>query len=292
MAYEYNQAPKEFAAQCAAFKKQWGSVDNLPTGRWKMQPKYDGVLGIINTTACAAYTRQNEQMHSVQHLVAEALRCFGAGWIVFMEVYRWDAKHHVINGQARKHSNQPELCGVVFDAIPLARYERGYDADPYWKRLDNLVLKLSYEGNKLLPVDEWVSDKPPTEVARELRAVEKFDLDGLILRDWDAPWSSGAAKNGEVIKVKPVLSLDLEVVSCHVEKRATKLGGYFTVAYNGVQSDVGAGLTQALLQGWLLGRYDIGKIIEVECLGITPDGKLREPRFKSCRFDAKQEELK
>jgi DNA ligase-1 len=28
-----------------------------------------------------------------------------------------------------------------------------------------------------------------------------------------------------------------------------------------------------------------GKIVEVECMGITPDGRLREPRFKGIRYD-------
>ena len=64
MAYEYNLAPKALSEQCAAFKKQYPTLDDLPSGEYIMMPKYDGCLAIILPDG--SITRTGEPITSIQ----------------------------------------------------------------------------------------------------------------------------------------------------------------------------------------------------------------------------------
>lgn len=308
MAYEYNQAPKEFSAQSAAFKKKHSNVDNLTNHIGQI--KYDGVFCWVHTDTMEATSRQGTKIMSVPHIVGACGQAFGPGWVVFMELYQWATPHKEINGAVRRQAPQPQLRAVVFDAVPAYRFEKKLDPTPYGTRLSDLLVRI--KGSECLFPPEtlpYLPNTPWTKQAMELNGNDTNACDGLILRDMTAEWCPGASKNGEVIKVKPVLSLDLLVVGAFVKVQPTKLGGTLSVTYNGVISEVGSGLTQDILGqikaeierefGEPMGAGDEGgtslfdgKIIEVECMGITPDGKLREPRFKSFRFDTVAEEHK
>lgn len=294
-----NQAPKELKAQSAAFKKKWTSHDQLVYHGWIIQPKYDGVHVMIHTDGYVR-TRTGEEVLSVPHLLEQAVACFGPGQVLFCEAYKFGTPHKDINGSVRRQYPQPDLIGVVYDVVTQAEFEAGYSPAPYWTRHYRAIHDLT--GATGLIVVPWYQHEGDDAVNVDKLALKyKNDpvdaYDGLILRDASAPWAAGAAKEGEVIKVKPSLSLDLEVVGEYVVKQPTKLGGALTVTYNGVESDVGSGMTQALLKeiaaAQLAGAsVHRGKIAEIECLGITPDGKLREPRFNGFRFDTVSEEMK
>lgn len=293
-----NQAPKELKAQSAAFKKKWTSHDQLVYHGWIIQPKYDGVHVMIHTDGYVR-TRTGEEVLSVPHLLEQAVECFGPGQVLFCEAYKFGTPHKDINGSVRRQYPQPDLIGVVYDVVTQSEFEAGYSPAPYLARHDRAIHDLIRATSlTVVPWYQLVGDDTVNVDKLALKYKnDPFDAyDGLILRDASAPWAAGAAKEGEVIKVKPSLSLDLEVVGQFAEQRATKLGGYLTVTYNGVMSDVGSGLTQAMLAD-IMGTDNfaacfVGSIAEIECLGITPDGKLREPRFKGFRFDTVSEEMK
>src|SRR5690606_17449379 len=100
--------------------------------------------------------------------------------------------------------------------------------------------------------------------------------------DPNAVWFRGDSKVGELIKVKPTLALDLRCVNYGIEtgEKTGRKVVTLVVHYRGVETTVGSGVPHDL------DPYTVaGKIIEVECLGVTEDGKLREPRFKGVRFD-------
>lgn len=290
-----NQAPKELSAMSAKFKKQYPALDLLPPSWW-VQPKYDGVFAKVFTTTALAFTRTDETMHSIPHIEEAVAKAFGPGWTVFGEVWVSGWTHQAINGASRRHTPQPDLRFVIFDAVPTAAYDEGSFDMPYRSRytLISNALEAAQDG-LLSQVDFYrkgVASVALGEAAVEIVA-QHSAYDGLIVRDPDAPWRAGACKEGEAIKVKPVLSLDLRIVGTQAEQRATKLGGFLTVEYKGVRSDVGSGLTQQQLEFILCGDEAFtGQIAEVECLGLTPDGKLREPRLKSIRHDTLREEDK
>lgn len=288
-----NQAPKDFAQQSAAFRKKFASTDELmDDGRWIIQPKYDGVHIMIHTEGEGyARTRTGEAVLSVPHLIKEAIQSFGPGFVVFCEAYMHDQEHAAINGAVRRKSPQPDLIGIVYDIVTQSWFDYGNDITHYEERLT--YINTALRGGRLEPVKciaELPNGTTVMQFAEDMVASGTFD--GIILRDLYATWKRGAAKEGEVIKVKPILSLDLLVTGHKVEYKPTKLGGYITVSYKGVETNVGSGLTQAILQALAEGAKAAGRIAEVECMGITPSGKLREPRFKSFRYDTQQEEMK
>lgn len=289
-----NQAPKELKAQSAAFKKEWTSHDQLVYYGWIIQPKFDGVHVMIHTDGYVR-TRTGEEVLSVPHLLEQAQQSFGPGHVLFCEAYKFGTPHKDINGAVRRQYPQPDLIGIVYDTVTQEEFDAGNCPRPYWQRYDFAVLNvLDAPGLITAPEYQYKGDGPVNvdKLALEYKSNPKDAYDGLILRDATAPWAAGAAKEGEVIKVKPSLTLDLLVVGHRVDVKPTKLGGAITVVYNGVESDVGSGLTQSILEALTQGAKAAGRIAEIECLGITPDGKLREPRFKGFRFDTVSEEMK
>jgi DNA ligase-1 len=95
-------------------------------------------------------------------------------------------------------------------------------------------------------------------------------------------------KNGEIIKVKPTLSLDLRVLQVHVAE-GIKTGRpvhTIDVWYNGVRTRVGSGIPHSFND-----VPQAGQIVEIECMGLTLTGALREPRFKGIRLDKEQPDV-
>lgn len=289
-----NQAPKEFNAQSAVFRKLYGNVNSLvyDGSPWLVQPKYDGVHIMVHTEGDGyARTRTGEAVLSVPHIIEQAKAQVGPGQVLFCESYLFGEHHKAVNGMVRRKTPQPNLLAIVYDIVPQTCFDEGFDPTPYSERFR--VLQPIWCPNIMpVPMHNLPDGVTVQEYALALTKLPDA-YDGAIIRDVTARWRRGAAKYGEVIKVKPSLTLDLQVVGSYADNRDTKLGGYLTVSYNGVPSDVGSGLTQAMLREIMEyeDRY-VGQVAEVECLGVNPSGKLREPRFKGFRFDTVHEELK
>lgn len=283
MAYEFNLAPKDLDSQCAAFKKKYPTLDDLPADEYIMMPKYDGCLAIIVADDTGTViSRTGEPITSVPQCL-KAAREMLPGWVIFGEAYKFDTPFKDISGAFRRHAPQDSLICVAFDAVPVADWRAGKCDIPYKARLARLR-------------DAW-RDTPASAIivapASDAGGSQGFanalvaqgGYDGAILRRADAPWTTGASKNGEAIKVKPVQSLDLRAVAWFYGKgkHAGRAGG-IVVEYRGVTTQVGTGFSDAE-------RETIAKqgtrdwIAEVEFMELTADGKLREPRFKGWRYD-------
>lgn len=288
MAYEFNQAPKGLDEQRAAFKKAYPTLESLSNGRsYVMQPKYDGCLAIVvaDPTNPRILTRTGETVLSMWHVLQQALDCF-PGFVLFGEAYKWDTPFKTISGAFRRHSPQPDLLLALFDMVPVQAWEYGFDPEPFSERRTRFTFEDWRAHAPSIFVAPTLDFEAPQVFANSL--VKSGGYDGAILRDVNAPWRNGACKDGEVIKVKPVQSLDLAAVGWfHGKGKHEGRAGGITVIYNGVTTDVGTGFTD-------LEREDIARdpegfmlhrIAEVEFMEVTSDGKLREPRFKGWRYD-------
>lgn len=316
MAYTY-QAPKDFDAQSAKFKAKHGTLENLcKNANYMLQLKYDGVFSVVYTSEAMSQSRQGESQPAAQHLADLARSIFGPDMLVFMELWIPGETYKTINGLSRRHEVQPNLQGMVFDAITAKEFAAGKSEKAYASRIaaiEDLIYAAKQKGQLGL---EAASGEELTEAdvdaaletegglvaytAKIVNENKSNAYDGLILRAVDAYWTPGACKDGAVIKIKPGLSFDLRVIAQHAEQRATKLGGFLTVEYKGVPTDVGSGLTQAMLYGIMAeqegaagAKNYVGSIGEIFCLGVFPEtGRLREPRLKSIRDDTQREEDK
>lgn len=284
MAYEFNLAPKSFDEQSAAFKKKYPTLDDLPADDYIMMAKYDGCLAII--TPEGVITRTGEPITSIPQCLDDAAELL-PGHVIFGEVYRYDTPFKEISGAFRRHKPQSHLFAMMFDAVPFAAWKAGKCDKPYIERYTALKAAWHRTPTPSLIVAPALDFGAPQGFANAM--VRQGGYDGAILRRKDAPWTTGASKNGEAIKVKPVQSLDLEVLGWYrgKGKHAGRAGG-ITVLYKGVQTDVGTGFSDRERQEIAdAGQAPCG-VAEVEFMELTADGKLREPRFKGWRYDKEQ----
>ena len=286
MAYDYNLAPKALSEQCAAFKKKYPTLDDLPADEYIMMPKYDGCLAIVVADDTGhVLTRTGESITSIPHVLSDA-RAMLPGYVIFGEAYKFGAPFKDISGAFRRHAPQDDLILAAFDAVPVADWRAGKCDEPYKARLERLQrADWSTPGESIIVA--------PTGGLGSWRGFTNYlvsigGYDGAILRRADAGWHTGASKNGEAIKVKPVQSLDLRAVDWFYGKgkHAGRAGG-IVVEYRGVQTQVGTGFSDAERET-IASQGTRNQIAEVEFMELTKDGKLREPRFKGWRFDKDQ----
>lgn len=282
------QKAVEFDKLSAKFRKENGNVNNLWAYGWLAQPKYDGVMGIalMRGGGGRMLTRTGETVRSCAHILDELVEmaCPNSdGYTLIGELWIPGESFPKISGMVRRHNPEPELCFVVHDILP---YELETD-EPYAQRLTTAQQLFGpcpwREQGKVLVTESLPYTGDINATAFALKAEGGFD--GAMLKDPKAGYKVGLVKNGELVKVKPTLSLDLRVVEM-TEAVGEKTGRpvyTITVEYNGVRSEVGSGMPHELPAGLVLGA-----IVEVEAMGVTADGKLREPRFKGVRFDKEQ----
>jgi DNA ligase-1 len=97
----------------------------------------------------------------------------------------------------------------------------------------------------------------------------------------------GSGKGGEFLKVKPLLSFTVTVTGAALDF-GTKTGkntAALKFMLDGLEQKVSTGLTQDQVNEITTVGWD-GYRIEVEAMGKTVNGYLREPRFRGIRSDA------
>lgn len=304
MADDIIQKAAEWDKQSSKLRKKYARVEELTNeGGYVWQPKYDGIHVIINTVYRKATTREGNELPSIQHVVDYLANAVGPGWVFQGEVWLPGVPFKDISGAARRQYLQPQLGVVLYDCHEELMFAIGTDFTPYLHRradLVGLLAKVSGYPHILLG-DSYPADEPPIGgwqvLAQEY--VRRGGYDGLILRDTRAPWQTGTARNGALIKVKPSVTLDLRCngVIQGEGKHAGKLGA-ISVSFNGINSCVGTGFSdQQRDEFWqaAIGNAPddmmvspIGQIVEVECMCVNANGTLREPRFKAVRWDKKK----
>lgn len=283
MAYDYNLAPKALSEQCAAFKKKYPTLDDLPADEYIMMPKYDGCLAIVVADDTGhVLTRTGEPINSIPHVLAQARKLL-PGYVIFGEAYKFDTPFKDISGAFRRHAPQDDLIVVAFDAVPVADWRAGKCDESYKARLARL--REAWHASPVPAIIVAPASDAGASQGFANALVANGGYDGAILRRADAPWTTGASKNGEAIKVKPVKSLDLRAVDWFVGKgKYQGLAGGIVVEYRGVQTQVGTGFSDAERET-IASQGTRNQIAEVEFMELTADGKLREPRFKGWRYD-------
>lgn len=293
----------------ALSKKLQADIENHT---YLLSPKYDGCHAVFlfdNGVFVGARSRTNEVVFSMDHIGHELLTLYpflqwgkraicGEAWIPHTEFSE-------ISGIFRRQYPQPQLCFVPFDAT-YWRYNQvddgwpvlGESMDPdtghqfdehtYDERLGKLHNTTGAQRNKVLPTVYKVLEKGDavwaTAVAEGRRLKQLGGYDGAVLARADGLYQVGAGKGGEFIKVKPLVSHTCRCLGVENAKgeKTGKNTGALVVQFNGKEQRVSTGLTQAEVDN--LDQF-VGKHIEVEAMGLTVNGLLREPRYKGIRTD-------
>jgi ATP-dependent DNA ligase len=262
---------------------------------WK-QLKYDGCncVAIWDGAKLEFFSRTGEVVKSMDHLRPsfEFLKpgmYLGEAWLPGLDF-------PTLSGIFRRQTVKPDcplLKLVVFDYLTPSEGKLGQSHLPYRERFNRMfvptqamawvnVAQTVFPGEALGGGMESFS---PEELALYLHGQGGFD--GLILRDPEGTWAAGDdGRNGEIIKVKPRLRVSCRVTG-YLEGRGKHLGrvGTLLVEYKGVEQGAGTGLTNAQRTYAYYHNNWKGKVVEIEALGETPDGRLREPVLLGVRSD-------
>lgn len=260
------------------------ALASMADKRYDMQPKYDGchmVVVLYSDGSFKCLSATGEKVASCDHIARALHESFNVSSPVAFcgEVWIPGVAFKDISGKFRRQYDQPYLMYAPFDLLafgdmPLA------DPRPYEERAARL--RSIRSDVSLVP---FVSHpvKQEEEYASRLKTIGGYD--GAVLHDLDAPYMVGRCRNAEVVKVKPLIELDLRVVGVEksIGEKTGKNTGALIVKLKGDQTcKVATGMTQCEVDNidWF-----VGLIVVVEALSWTEDGKLREPRFKGVRLD-------
>lgn len=265
------------------------------------QAKYDGcsVIFILSVGGLEdkVLSRTGEDVPSMYWLLPYMHKVFATlvmrlnGLAVLGEAWQEGLTFAEISGRFRKKSVDSSLGVRVFDVLSLAEFQCGRSDVPYISRYSR-VISGAYDSQAqdirpattyLFPATGGFSDWQ--DWCQHLKA--KGGYDGLILRDPNGVWVRGRGTNGEILKMKPVLSFDLRVIGVEEGKgkHAGRLGAII-VDFQGKELRVGTGFSDLERTSWWTWPEDIkGQIVEIEAMDFSADGLLREPRFKGVRFD-------
>lgn len=264
------------------------------------QAKYDGcncVVIVPREGPVVIQSRTGEDVKSMDHVKA----AYAAYPDIVPGVYlgeAWcpDATFPEISGWFRKQStteNTARLQHAVFDYLTLEEWEAGRSELSYVERVVRMPESFGAIAQGAAPM--WLAQSfgvlsctfpgtTPQELCNKL--VEAGGYDGAIFRDPDGEWVRGNGTDGNIVKVKAKYSFDLRVVG-YEEGKGKHAGriGTLVVEYNGKRQGAGTGLKDKERSIESFETEWLGQIVEVECLGVTEDGMLREPRMKGKRFD-------
>lgn len=285
---------------------------------WIISPKYDGCHAVIcfdSGKFIRAYSRSGETCYSLDHVAADLLRVYpdlsNGRWAICGEAWHPHKPFNEISGLFRKQKDvTTTLYFVPFDVVPWD-YNDESTAGPvvvlnprgcgpaYSKRLQWLTSQVSVPYSSVAAV--WSTHVRGTlsyayaeaaKVAAHYKGLAETigsHYDGAILANANGKYAVGSGKGGEFIKAKPLASYSVQVAGheAAVGEKTGKNTVALTFVLDGKLQRVSTGLTQAQVDE-IVAQPDswVGQTIEVEAMGITSGGFLREPRFKGLRSDA------
>lgn len=269
-----------------------------------LSPKYDGCHAVFlfnDGVLSGVRSRDDKPVRSMQHIADNLLTCYP--WLtegqraVCGEAWMLGADFEDISGAFRRHSAQPELSFVPFDTVywrldqPSGRPVLASNI-PYDCRID-LLANGNFVGGVVRPsyriiggTEEQIMALAVKE-AKSLKAAGGYDGAMLALRF--GTYTTGSGVGGEFLKVKPLMSETYTVARTEpaIGDKTGKNTLALVVLHNGKEQKVSTGLLQAAIDDYVLNpNHIVGQRIEIEFMGITNGGMLREPRYKGIRTDA------
>lgn len=261
---------------------------------YELQPKYDGCNGVAIIDLDhpnQMLSRTGTLWSSCDHILQELERCHDYyyphtdGLVFIGEVWQADTPMAVIGGKCRKDAPAPELTFVVFDVLLKSEYEEGYSSVDYRYRINRLnTAKL--DRSIVRPIERFVEGT--TTINELLERLDRDNFDGVIARDPRGDYKvDGDGKGGEIIKFKFEVSHDLTVLGFEEgQGKMAGMAGKVILQWKDGQVVKASGGTFSERLDWFRHPEQFtGLVGEVEGMGYTDTGAIREPRFKGFRYD-------
>lgn len=273
--------------------------EHFATQSFIAQPKYDGCNTVYfwNGTDGYAVSRTNEPVPHFDHLASFMKLVAAPPGVYLGEAWHENLPFPEISGTFRRKKTDYDkalLKLVVNDYLTHEEWSQSSSNVRYVDRVARLgdtflSIPTTMRSAPCFPVvgfgvNPWdrIGGHTPLSLANELVAAGGYD--GLILRDPDGLWTRGDnGKFAEIVKIKPLVSPTLELVEILTDvgaKTGRTVYKYKLKDSAGREFVVGSGVPHSEDK-----LAKVGQFVEVEALGYTADGELREPRAKGVRDD-------
>lgn len=269
------------AVNLSAVKKKLQKPLDVLAQERELQFKYDGCCVVVNPFEQTSLSRTGELAHCMGQ-VERLLQGFPQleGMVLLGEAWHPTKPFNEISGEFRRYAESDWLWFVIWDCLTQEEFAAGRSTVPYIAR------KQRYAGvrvdNRIIAAHSKAPGTygDPQEQCNKLVAMGGYD--GVVLKDLLGEFTAGRGTTGETIRVKRVLSYDLRVASRHqgIGEKTGRAVYTIQVEYKGRLLGVGSGIPHDLSR-----VPTPGQIVEIEAMDYSADGLLREPRFKSIRYD-------
>jgi len=260
---------------------------------YMMFEKHDGWYGYLDFPSCKIHSRAMREIPSLVELSnsIREKRPQVKGRLIFeimiegLEIDSFSELNGILN---RKYEQVDDVYLRVHDFIFEWKFEmpatkRFGFAQEIVRRIDSPSVRISPLLGHANHPDLWQS---------EAESIWQRGGEGLILKRVDSVYMP-EKRNFDLMKIKEELTLDLQVVGMFEGegKYTGTLGGLIVLDSAGNKHRV-SGMTDAQRHEWWNNEDVIlDKVVEVKAMKRLKDGSLREPRFKSIRFDKRVEDI-
>lgn len=274
-------------------------------GRKRLEVKLDGVrvLAVISGSGVTLYSRNGKsfenfpQIEAALEQVRHQFMLFASGRssAVVLDGEIVGDSFQALMRQAHRKSNAKTdgMTYYIFDAVPLADFERGY-----WNAQQSKRLALLNRTREPVEQQSCLRIMPGIEVdldtAEGHDVMRRFSADavtqgyeGIMIKTVDAPYQ--CKRTDAWLKWKPTITVDLTVIALEpgTGRNAGRLGALVCVGEDQgreIRVNVGSGFSdQDRVDYWQAQDGIIGQVIEIEADAVTQnkDGtySLRFPRF-------------
>lgn len=260
---------------------------------YMMFEKHDGWYGYLDFPSCKIHSRAMREIPSLVELsnLIRSKRPQVKGRLIFeimiegLEIDSFPELNGILN---RKNEQVDDVYLRVHDFIHEWKFDM--PANKRFEFAQEIVNRIDLPSVRVSPLI-GVSNDPEQwhQVAGE---IWQRGGEGLILKRTNGIYMP-EKRNFDLMKIKEELTLDLQVVGKFEGegKYQGTLGGLIVRDSYGINHRV-SGMTDAQRDEWWQDEsVIINKVVEIKAMKRLKDGSLREPRFKSIRFDKKVSEI-
>lgn len=259
-----------------------------------VQEKYDGIfcLAYKYNNECHIYSRTGKEYFSMEHLkdsLLEMMNYLHVDMILF-EAYVENTKQSIISGWCRDTVNQhKDLKAYCHDCLTFNEWNG--DTSTYSIHFSRLykAIEVLHNNSKITNDIKYVN----YTVAFDKKDLNEFlyniwghDGEGVVIKNIFAYYERGRRAK-TMMKIKRKITQDLRVVGVmQGTGKYENAVGALICKFKDSTISVGSGFTDKERFDWFENTdLIVGKIVELEAMSLTKNGKLREPIFKSVRYD-------
>lgn len=249
-----------------------------------VQPKLDGYRCVYHNGAMFSRSGKSFANKNISEYFASvfAINEYTLDGELYAPGYNFNQLQTILNTQEARLPAGLKL--YIYDAMTTKDWEAKMCQKPYQARLKALQEVVANIGDhqKVLAISNDLANTSK-EVVDLYKTYLKQGLEGVMLKAPDGlyRWKRVTVRSGEMLKVKPYKTEDLEVTDIYDgEGKYVGMAGGVVVDFNGVAVRCGSGFDDATREAMAKSPDDyIGKVAEIRYLEVTEDGSLRHPSF-------------